>query len=92
MVEPILLYNCEIGQIDIPKNTDLSKFEKRMWDFNSERDKVVYGLLRQILGLQKKTTKLGMLAEVGKHPLSLKIYIQTMKYYVRLITTESKLL
>ena len=92
MVEPILLYNCEIGQIDIPKNTDLSKFEKRMWDFNSERDKVVYGLLRQILGLQKKTTKLGMLAEVGKHPLSLKIYIQTMKSYVRLITTESKLL
>ncbi len=76
----------------MPKNITFEKFERRMWDFSSEMDKVVYGLLRQTLGLQKKTTRLGMLAEVGKHPLSMRIYIQTMKYYVRLLNTESKLL
>ena len=92
MVEPILLYNCEIGQVYMPKNITFEKFESRMWNLSSEMDRVVYGLLRQTLGLQKKTTRLGMLAEVGKHPLSMRIYIQTMKYYVRLLSTESKLL
>ena len=33
-----------------------------------------------------------MLAEVGKHPLCMRMYIQIMKYYVRLISTDSKLL
>ena len=92
MVEPILMYNCEIGLVKMPKNTTWEKFEKNMWTYSSDIDKVTYGLLRQTLGLQKKTTRLGMLAEVGKHPLCMRMYIQIMKYYVRLISTNSKLL
>ena len=75
MVEPILLYNCEIGQVTIPKNTDWKKFQSRMWMYSPETEKVIYGLLRQTLGVGKKTTRLGMLAEVGKYPLCMKIYI-----------------
>ena len=92
MVEPILLYNCEIGQVTIPKNTDWKKFQSKMWTYSPETEKVIHGLLRLTLGVGKKTTRLGMLAEVGKYPLCMKIYIQTMKYYVRLISTDNKLL
>ena len=92
MVEPILLYNCEIVQMCMPKNITFEKFENRMWNSSSAIDNVVYGLLRQVLSLQKKTPNLGMLAEVGKHPLCTNIYIQTMKYYVRLTSSDNILL
>ena len=76
----------------MPKNITFEKFENRMWNSSSAIDNVVYGLLRQVLSLQKKTPNLGMLAEVGKHPLCTKIYIQTMKYYVRLTSSDNILL
>ena len=55
MVEPILLYNCEIAQACIPNNWDQGKFKDKMWD-DREIDKVLKGFLRQVLGVSKKTT------------------------------------
>ena len=48
--------------------------------------------LRQILGTHKKTTNFGVLSEVGKYPIIIRAYIHIMKYWVRLLTTENKLL
>ena len=31
MVEPILLYSCEVSMANIPENTDIEKFKKDMW-------------------------------------------------------------
>ena len=53
MVEPILLYNCKVSMANIPENTDIEKFKKDMWSHTDEIDKVVYGLLRQVLGTFK---------------------------------------
>ena len=92
MVEPILLYNCEISQAILPENMDIEKFRKNMWKHSEDLEKVIYGFLRQTLGIHKKTTKIGILAEVGKYPISMRIFIQIIKYYVRLHTTQSTLL
>ena len=91
MVEPILLYNCEIALACIPKEWTIDKFKEKMWE-GKEVDKVLKGFLRQILGINKKTTNMDILAETGKFPLSVNIYIQMMKYWVRLLTTDSLLL
>ena len=91
MVEPILLYNCEVAQACIPISWDIEKFKKRMWE-DKEIDKVVKGFLRQVLGISKKTTISGIRAETGKYPLSLNIYTQMIKYWTRLLTTKSTLL
>ena len=92
MVEPILLYNCEISQAILPEKTDMEKFKKNMWKHGEELEKVVYGFLRQTLGIHKKTTRIGILSEVGKYPLCMRVFIQIIKYYVRLHTTQSALL
>ena len=91
MVEPILLYNCEVALACIPKTWTLEKFKVKMWE-GKEIDKVLKGFIRQILGLNKKTSNMGILAETGKYPLSVNIYVQMMKYWVRLLTTDSLLL
>ena len=91
MVEPILLYNCEIAQAGIPTSWNEEKFMKKMWE-DREIDKVTKGYMRQILGVHKKTTITGLRAELGKYPLSLKIYIQMVKYWTRLLSTENILL
>ena len=91
MVEPILLYNCEVALACIPRPWTLEVFKEKMWK-DREVDKVQKGFLRQILGINKKTTNMGILAETGKYPLSVNIYIQMMKYWVRLLTTDSSLL
>ena len=91
MVEPILLYNCEIAQACIPATWDIEKFKKNMWD---ERiiDKVLKGFLRHILGVHKKTAIAGIRGETGKFPLSVNIYVQMIKYWTRMLSTNSTLL
>ena len=91
MVEPIILYNCEVTQAFIPETWSYEKFINQMWDRNIEIDKVVYGFLRQILGINKKTTNIGILSETGKYPINITIYTQMIKYWVRLFTIENKL-
>ena len=92
MVEPILLYNCEITQAFFPVLWNQEKFNNKIWDRSLELDKVTYGFLRQILGISKKTTNMGILSETGRHPICTKIFIQMIKYWTRLFTTESNLL
>ena len=91
MVEPILLYNCEVAQACIPNSWNEEKFKIKMWE-DREIDKVTKGLIRQILGISKKTTNMGIRAELGKYPLSLNIYTQMIKYWTRLLSSESILL
>ena len=70
---------------------NLDKFKLKMWD-DREIDKVVKGFLRQLLGINKKSTINGMRAETGKFPLSLNVYVQMIKYWVRMLTSESSLI
>ena len=90
VIEPIILYNCEISQAFLPNNWSFIKFKENIWNQNDEISKVLNSFLRQILGVRKKTTTWGILSETGKYPLIMKVYIQIMKYWTRLLHIESK--
>ena len=55
-----------------------------MWETSQELNKVVLSFLRQILGVHKKTTNIGLLAETGKYPLSVQVFSRIIKYYMRI--------
>ena len=90
VVEPILLYNCEISQAFIPNNWSYTKFKDNIWNQGDQISKVINSFFRQILGVGKKTTTWGILTETGKYPIILKAYIQIIKYWIRLLDIESK--
>ena len=90
VVEPILIYNCEITQAFIPNNWSYSKFKDNIWIQGDQINKVLHSFLRQILGVGKTTSTWGILTETGKYPIIMKIYIQIMKYWVRLLSVKSK--
>ena len=92
MIEPILTYNCEIAQAYIPKAWNYTKFKHNMWKIGDTLNKVIIGFLRQLLGVHKKTTNMAIQAETGKNPISIKIFISIIKYWLRLFTCENKLL
>ena len=92
IVEPILMYNCEISHAYMPKTWNYEKFKNKLWETGGEVNKVVLSFLRQLLGLHKKSPTLTILAETGKYPLSLKIFTHIIKYWIRLHTTENSLL
>ena len=91
MIEPILLYNCEVAQACIPNTWDIDKFKEKMWE-DREVDKVTKGFIRQLLGVNKKTKIMGLRAETGKYPLVINIYTQMIRYWTRLLSTNSTLL
>ena len=90
IVEPIVLYNCEITVAFLAKKWTYEYFKKYMWNIKLEINKVAHNFIKQILGVGKKTSNNGVLAECGKYPLCMKIYIQIIRYWTRLRTSESK--
>ena len=63
-----------------------------MWDTGKELNKVIIGFLRQLLGVNKKTTNIGVLAETGKYPIAIKIFDQIIRYWLRLNDSDNMLL
>ena len=92
VVEPILLYNCEISHAYMPKTWDYNKFSAKLWETGSQVNNVVLGFLRQVLGVHKKSSTIAILAETGKYPICVKIFTHIVKYWVRLCTCENDLL
>ena len=92
VVEPILMYNCEVSLAYVPKSWNYEKFKSRMWETGAQVNMVTLSFLRQLLGVHKKTPNLAILGETGKYPLSLKVYMCIFKFWSRLCTSENKLL
>ena len=92
IIEPILLYNCEIALAYLPKTWDYTRFVFDIWDHGKEINKVTMSFLRQLLGVHKKTSNIGIMSETGKHPIMMKAYTQIFKYWLRLQNTEKTLL
>ena len=58
MIKPILLYACDFwGCLKLPKNNPIETLHMR--------------ICKQILGVQKQTTNIGVLLELGKIPLDI---------------------
>ena len=67
VVEPILLYNCEITLAFLPINWTYSKFKDNIWIQDDQIGKVVNSFIRQILGVCKTTSTWEILTETGKY-------------------------
>lgn len=92
IVEPILMYNCEVSLAYIPKSWTFEKFKLKIWDVGDDVNKVTLSFLRQLLGVHKKTPNLAILGETGKYPISIKIFTQILKYWYRLSYTDKSFL
>ena len=92
VIEPILLYNCEVTGAFFPDTWNYDKFIKQMWNIGDEMNKVVLGFLRQLLGVNKKTCNTAIQGETGKHPICIKIFTHIIKYWIRLSTTQNPFL
>jgi hypothetical protein len=92
VIEPILLYNCEVTGAFFPSTWSYEKFTKEMWNIGEEINKVILGFLRQLLGVNKKTCNMAVQGETGKHPICIKIFTHIIKYWIRVSTTEKSFL
>ena len=91
-VEPILTYNSEVAMAFISKSWSYKKFANKMWNHAQEINKTNISVIRQLLGVHKKSSNMAVLGETGKHPICMKIYINLMKYYLRLVNSNNVLL
>ena len=92
IVEPILTYNCEVALAYLPRTWDYTRFVFDIWDHGDEINKVTTSFLRQLLGVHRKTSNVGVLSETGKYPTIMKVYNQIFKYWLRLNNTDNKFL
>ena len=73
LVEPILLYASDFwGILKLPQNNPI--------------ENVFLSFCKQLLGVQKQTTNIGVLFELGQIPLSLLAQKNSIKNWVRIVT------
>ena len=92
VIEPILLYNCEVTGIYVPQSWDYKKFTARLWEIGIELERVALGFSRQLLGVHKKSSNIAIQTETGKYPICLKIFDRAIKYWLRLSTSDRPML
>ena len=89
---PILLYGCENwGTLSAYKinNNNLSLFETfKDWDF----EKLNVKFCKYLLGVNKKSTNIAVLSELGRYPIYLKLITQVLSYWHMLENEPSNLL
>ena len=73
LVQPILLYASDFwGILKLPQNNPI--------------ENVFMSFCKQLLGVQKQTTNIGVLLELGQTPLSLPAQCNSIKNWVRIVT------
>ena len=91
LVKPILLYGSEVWGAFIVNFEKLGKVEKgnsQMY-FKNNIESVHLQWLRNVLGVNKKSSKIAVLAEVGSYPLLTNICQNVAKYWARMRTVNS---
>ena len=83
-VKPIMLYACEVW-------ADSLKSEKTLPENiqNNPIEKFQMSVLKQLLGVHKKTSNIAVLLETGRHPIAVTTKIQATKYFLRFPSIEN---
>ena len=76
-VQPIILYACESWADSLKDDRTILENIQR-----NSMEKFQMSVLKQILGVHKKTSNIAVLMETGRHPLSLTAKLQAVKYGV----------
>ena len=86
LVEPVMLYCCEIwGGYMVKKMTNL---ENLFFNFSLPFQKLFIRMCKQILGVRKNSCNVSVMAELGVYPPVLKILRQVFKYVLRLLNCK----
>jgi hypothetical protein len=96
LIEPILLYGCEITNLITIKlnqdTTDGALRNKSEYLFDNvlklEQEKLHLNYCRQLLGVNNKTANMATLGELGRYPLYIKAIKQVFKFYKRCNNSE----
>ena len=81
-IKPIISYACEAWDDSIKH----LKTENLLRKNTLETFQV--SILKQILGVSRKTTNISILLELGRYPLNINIQYQAIKYYLRFPTVN----
>jgi hypothetical protein len=81
-VKPIALYACEAWGDSLKEGGNF------ITNIQSNPVETFHNsVLKRLLGVHKKTTNIALLIETGRHPISLSVKLQAVKYFIRLAST-----
>ena len=93
MVVPIALYNSEVwGNILLPNNIGATKKLLNETYIRNIVERLQNRFLKYILGVNIKSTNWAVRSELGRTPLTIKVYERIIKYYQHICNTKSKIL
>ena len=84
-VKPILIYGCEAWSNSLKDDENIGNIIKK-----SAIEKFHISVLKQLLGVHRKTTNTAVLLETGRHPIALSAHLQAIKYFLRLPSTKKE--
>ena len=82
-VKPIMLYACEVWADSLKENKTITENIQ-----SNPIEKFQINVLKQLLGVHKKTSNIAVLLETGRHPVTLTAKIQAIKYFLRFSSIE----
>lgn len=92
-VKPVLLYGSELWGVfqasKLVSHTD-QYFYKMCKDLSVEKLHIKF--CKYSIGVNKRSTNLAVMAEVGRYPLLLDIIVRMFKYYIHISKSENSLL
>ena len=94
-IKPILMYGSEITGMFKTSSAACRKENEYLLQqtcINEFIDKSHFKYLKYILGVNKKSTKLAVLSELGRYPLYFSVVLSMLKYWFRIDKMESGLL
>ena len=94
-IKPILMYGSEITGMFKTSSAAYRKENEYLLQqtcINEFIDKSHFKYLKYILGVNKKSTKLAVLSELGRYPLYFSVVLSMLKYWFRIDKMESGLL
>ena len=92
-VKPVVLYGSDIGGTFLANKLHVHEdnyFFNICKKFNGEKEHVNF--CKYLLGLSKRGKNIAVMGELGRYPLMLDVFLNMIKYYIRLNTSNDQLL
>ena len=85
MIKPILLYGSEIwGSTMVYSKLFSKEPNKTKLYFQPNFEKIHLQWCKHMLGTNRRSSNIGVIAELGRYPLIIEVLMNTLKYWIRL--------
>lgn len=83
LIQPIMLYGCEVWGSYLHRQIDKVKFGEILYNTKLTFEKLQIQICKQILGLNKRSSNISTLGELGRFPLMLNVSKSVFNYWLR---------